>query len=656
MANAKRDDNYVPTLIAVSNADGTTPVTLYADPTTHRLLVSATAGTFDDLSDVVITSGAQGDVIYHNGTNWVNLAAGTSGQFLKTQGAGANPIWDTPTAGAAGSDTQVQFNDGGSALGGDAGMTYNKTTDTLTLAGNLQAEDLLIEDSDASHYLTITTTSNLTATRTLTLVPGDASRTITLAGDLNIAANFTTSGANALTLTTTGATNVTLPTTGTLATLAGTESLTNKTLDNTNTITLKDTLFTLQDDGDATKQVNFQLSGITTGNTRTLTVPDASLTIVGLATSQALTNKTYEGLTITSSTGTLTITNGKTLSISNTLTLAGTDSTVMTFPSSSTTVAGLGIAQTFTALQTVSLAGNTIRAVNTTDGASVQVAKFEGDRATVADNDEAYLSFLLSDSAGNQDEQARLTWKATTVLDGATQDGQIILSTLLNGAMTTILTLGGATTDSTFAGNLSIGTSNALTVGTIEVGAASDTTLSRSGAGVLAVEGVDVLTVAGGTLTGNINLGEGQDPADRGIVIDNSLSADERYSGITVAGTAGATIAFGDICYLDVTAAKWLLADASAASTSGSVILGICVDASTDGNATSMLLLGTVRSAAFPGSIALGAPLYVSETAGDITATQPTTTDAVIRVVAHAVTAEPNTIYFNPSPDYITHT
>lgn len=68
-----------------------------------------------------------------------------------------------------------------------------------------------------------------------------------------------------------------------------------------------------------------------------------------------------------------------------------------------------------------------------------------------------------------------------------------------------------------------------------------------------------------------------------------------------------------------------------------------------------MFFLGTVRSAAFPASIALGAPVYVSETAGDITATQPTTTDAVIRVVGWAVTAEPNTIYFNPSQDYITH-
>lgn len=43
MGDAKRDANYITTLLAVSNADGTTPVTLYADPTTHRLLVSLSA-------------------------------------------------------------------------------------------------------------------------------------------------------------------------------------------------------------------------------------------------------------------------------------------------------------------------------------------------------------------------------------------------------------------------------------------------------------------------------------------------------------------------------------------------------------------------------------------------------------------------------------
>jgi hypothetical protein len=46
-------------------------------------------------------------------------------------------------------------------------------------------------------------------------------------------------------------------------------------------VTVKDANFILQDDGDTTKQLQFQLSGITTGTTRTLTIPDASTTLLG---------------------------------------------------------------------------------------------------------------------------------------------------------------------------------------------------------------------------------------------------------------------------------------------------------------------------------------------------------------------------------------
>lgn len=68
----------------------------------------------------------------------------------------------------------------------------------------------------------------LTASRAVVTTAGGV---LTVAGgNLTLAADLTTSGANALTLTTTGATNVTLPTTGTLATLAGAETLSNKTL------------------------------------------------------------------------------------------------------------------------------------------------------------------------------------------------------------------------------------------------------------------------------------------------------------------------------------------------------------------------------------------------------------------------------------------
>lgn len=75
-----------------------------------------------------------------------------------------------------------------------------------------------------------------------------------------------------------------------------TQTLTNKTLTSptltTPTMTILDNALTIQDNGDTTKQLQLQLSGITTGTTRTLTVPDASTTVVGTDTTQTLTAKT----------------------------------------------------------------------------------------------------------------------------------------------------------------------------------------------------------------------------------------------------------------------------------------------------------------------------------------------------------------------------
>lgn len=51
------------------------------------------------LADLAGLTLAQGDILYYNGSNLTNLGAGTSGYYLKTQGAGADPIWAAVTAG-----------------------------------------------------------------------------------------------------------------------------------------------------------------------------------------------------------------------------------------------------------------------------------------------------------------------------------------------------------------------------------------------------------------------------------------------------------------------------------------------------------------------------------------------------------------------------
>ena len=53
------------------------------------------------VTDLTISSEAQGDILYFNGSNWVRLAAGTSGKVLQTNGAGANPSWETASGGGA---------------------------------------------------------------------------------------------------------------------------------------------------------------------------------------------------------------------------------------------------------------------------------------------------------------------------------------------------------------------------------------------------------------------------------------------------------------------------------------------------------------------------------------------------------------------------
>lgn len=89
-----------------------------------------------DGTKIALGGDAQGDVMYYNGTDWARLAAGATGQFLKTQGAGANPAW---AAAAGGGRLRQRGYAVGVAPFTTSSTTYVDVTDmsvTLTTTAN----------------------------------------------------------------------------------------------------------------------------------------------------------------------------------------------------------------------------------------------------------------------------------------------------------------------------------------------------------------------------------------------------------------------------------------------------------------------------------------------------------------------------------------
>jgi len=103
--------------------------------------------------------------------------------------------------------------------------------------------------------------------------------------------------------------------------------------------TFTDTGFTIQDDVDTTKKFQFQASGITSGATRTYTMPDLDTTVVGTTVTQTLTNKSISGSTNTLS----AIANASLTNSSFTI-----GSTSISLGATSTTLAGLTLSGTTT--------------------------------------------------------------------------------------------------------------------------------------------------------------------------------------------------------------------------------------------------------------------------------------------------------------------
>jgi hypothetical protein len=98
-------------------------------------------------------------------------AQGASGTYLYDSDGAGTLAWGTPTATAHGSDTYIQFNDGGTALGSDAGFTFAKSTSTLTLGKNTSGGEIVLynELGGTDYNATIQPNASQAAAATITL-------------------------------------------------------------------------------------------------------------------------------------------------------------------------------------------------------------------------------------------------------------------------------------------------------------------------------------------------------------------------------------------------------------------------------------------------------------------------------------------------------
>lgn len=181
-----------------------------------------------------------------------------------------------------------------------------------------------------------------------------------------------------------------------------------------------------------------------------------------------------------------------------------------------------------------------VRFINTVDAATVLTGVFEGDRATPATSDAAYVDLRLSNGSGTQTAFGRIKWQGSDISAGS-EDGILFLSVPLNGTMTDYVRVSSAAFSPASSDSTALGTTALMW---------SDLFLASGGV-INWNNGTFTLTQSGTTLTSSGTL------ATADLTVTNTPRINQTPAAIgtgvkTISNAADSTTNFGKYLQLNM--------------------------------------------------------------------------------------------------------
>ena len=541
---------------AISNANlanssvtvGSTAIALGASATTIAGLTSVTSTTF--------VGALTGNATTSSSTSG-NAASVTNGVYTTDTGTVTNTM-------LAGSIANAKLVNSSTTVGTTAIALGASST---TLAGLTSVTSTTFVGALTGNASTATTAAALTTARTINGVSfdGSANITVTATNALTIGTGLSGSSYN-------GSGAVTVAIDSTVATLTGSQTLTNKTLTAPSISALAITDSSIVFEGATADAHETTLTVVDPTADRVITFPDATTTVVGTDATQTLTNKTINGsnntitnVSLTSGvTGTLPVANGGSGSASST----GTGSNVLSADPTFTgtvNVAALSSSGNITVGGDLTVNGTTTTVNSTTvtvDDKNLELGSVasptdvtaNGGGVTLKGATDKTWNWLSATSAWTSSEHIALAAGKNIYVSGSSS-GTTTIAALANAGGTVYLPastdtlVGRATTDTLTNKSISGATNTLSAIANASLTNSSVTVTAgtgMSGGGAVSLGGTVTLTNAG--VTSNVaGTGISVSGATGAVTVTNTgVTSNVAGTGVTVSGATGAvTVSIG---------------------------------------------------------------------------------------------------------------